>query len=79
MLGVGTGVLLWFVSLSFGVSLGHGKISERSLIRMAQISGALLLIAAIFIGAQLVSLIAKNQEIRLKVKMLEQQIQKPFQ
>ena len=79
VLGVGTGVLLWFVSLSFGVSLGHGKISERSLIRMAQISGALLLIAAIFIGAQLVSLIAKNQEIRLKVKMLEQQIQKPFQ
>lgn len=76
--GVGTGVLLWFVSLSFGVSLGHGKISERSLIHMAQVSGALLLIAAIFIGARLVSLIAKNQEIRAKVKTLEQQIQRPF-
>ena len=79
VLGVGTGVLLWFVLLSFGVSLGHGKISERSLVRMAQVSGALFLIAALFLGARLVSLIAKNQEIRTKMKTLEQQIQKPFQ
>ena len=78
VLGVGTGVLLWFVLLSFGVSLGQGRISERSLIRMAQISGALLLLAACFLGARLVSLIAKNEEVREKTKKLEQRMQHPF-
>ena len=56
--GTFIGGLAWFVLLSFLVSKGHGKFSTKGLIRMAHISGAVLLLAGIFIGFRLVRLLA---------------------
>lgn len=41
--GVGLGVGLWFVGLSWAVSLGHKRLSERTLIRLERGSGLILL------------------------------------
>jgi L-lysine exporter family protein LysE/ArgO len=49
--GVALGTGLWFVGLSWIVSLGHGKFSERTLLRMEHVSGIGLLILALIHGA----------------------------
>ncbi|MGO8676272.1 MAG: LysE family transporter [Limisphaerales bacterium] len=49
--GVALGTGLWFVSLSWVVSLGRGKFSEKSLLRMEHCSGVGLLILALIHGA----------------------------
>lgn len=77
--GVGTGALAWFVLLSFAVSLGHGRFSTQTLLRMSQISGACLLFTAVVIGGRLVLQLSRSAELRQKVKTLEKQLQKPFQ
>jgi len=58
--GVAIGASLWFGLLSWGVSIGHRKFSSQTLLRMSQISGACLLVAAIVIGARLVRLLANR-------------------
>jgi threonine/homoserine/homoserine lactone efflux protein len=58
--GMGTGAFAWFILLSYLVSLGHGRFSARTLIRMAHVSGAALLLAAVFVGARLVNLLAQH-------------------
>jgi threonine/homoserine/homoserine lactone efflux protein len=50
VVGVAIGATLWFVLLAWGVSKGHGRLSPRVLLRMEHVSGALLLIAALWIG-----------------------------
>lgn len=52
--GVAGGAALWFVLLAWGVSRGHGRMSPRVLLRMEHISGAILLIAALAIGARII-------------------------
>lgn len=54
VIGVAGGATLWFVLLAYGVSKGHGRISPRVLLRMEHVSGALLLIAALWIGGRIV-------------------------
>ena len=54
VLGTFVGGLAWFILLSFLVSRGHGKFSTTTLVRMSHISGAVLLIAGLFIGVRLV-------------------------
>ena len=49
--GVALGTGLWFVSLSWAVSLGQGKFSEKTLLRMEHCSGVGLLILALIHGA----------------------------
>jgi threonine/homoserine/homoserine lactone efflux protein len=49
--GVALGTGLWFLGLSWVVSLGHGKLSERTLLRMEHFSGVCLLILALAHGA----------------------------
>lgn len=44
--GVVAAVGLWFLGLSWAVGLRHGKISEKTLLRMEHVSGASLLILA---------------------------------
>ncbi len=44
--GVGLGTGLWFFGLSWGVSLGHGKFTEHTLLKMEHISGVGLLVLA---------------------------------
>jgi L-lysine exporter family protein LysE/ArgO len=48
--GVAVGTGLWFVGLSWVVSLGKGKLSERTLLRMEHLSGVGLLILALIHG-----------------------------
>jgi threonine/homoserine/homoserine lactone efflux protein len=48
--GVAIGTGGWFAGLSWVVSLGHGKFSEKTLLRMEQCSGACLLILALVQG-----------------------------
>jgi threonine/homoserine/homoserine lactone efflux protein len=57
---VGTffGGLSWFILLSFLVSRGHGKFSTNTLVKMSHISGASLLVAAVFIGFRLIRILA---------------------
>ena len=62
VLGVASGASLWFVLLAYGVSRGHGRISPRVLLRMEHISGALLLIAALWIGARIVRELHKHHQ-----------------
>lgn len=45
--GVTFGVGLWFLGLSWIVSRGHGKLNERTLLRMERGSGVLLLLVAL--------------------------------
>lgn len=60
VLGTFVGGLLWFILLSFLVAQGHGKFSTKALVRMAHISGAILLIAGIVIGYRLISLLEQR-------------------
>ena len=41
--GVGVGAAIWLVGLSWAVSLGHRKFSEKNLLRMERFSGLCLL------------------------------------
>jgi threonine/homoserine/homoserine lactone efflux protein len=52
--GVAVGTGGWFTGLSWGVSLGHGKLSEKTLLRMEHISGGCLLILALVQGANMI-------------------------
>jgi threonine/homoserine/homoserine lactone efflux protein len=52
--GVALGTGLWFLGLSWGVSLGHGKFSEKTLLRMEKFSGACLLLLALIHGATII-------------------------
>ena len=59
--GVLTGTTLWFFILSFAVSRGHGKFSEKSLLRLQHISGLCLITTAVFEGAQIALHLAKHK------------------
>jgi threonine/homoserine/homoserine lactone efflux protein len=52
--GVALGTGLWFLGLSYAVSLGHRKLSETTLIRLEHISGVALLILAFIHGGTIV-------------------------
>ena len=52
--GVAVGVGLWFVGLSWAVSLGHRKFGEETLLRMEHWSGGVLLALALAHGGTLV-------------------------
>ena len=53
VVGVLTGTTLWFLILSYGVSRGHGKFGEKTLLRLQHISGLCLITTALFEGAQI--------------------------
>jgi threonine/homoserine/homoserine lactone efflux protein len=61
--GVTTGALGWFVLLSYLVSLGKGKFSEKTLVRMSQLSGVTLLLMAAIIGVRIVLLLARREHL----------------
>jgi threonine/homoserine/homoserine lactone efflux protein len=54
IMGIAAGGTLWFVLLSWGVSKGHGKMSPKALLRMEHASGAILLVAALWIGVKII-------------------------
>jgi threonine/homoserine/homoserine lactone efflux protein len=59
--GVATGTGIWFVSLSWLVSLGHGKLSERTLLRMERGSGVGLLVLALIHGGTIIWQMARHR------------------
>jgi len=59
--GVALGTGLWFFALSFGVSRGHGRFSERTLLRMEHFSGATLLVLGLIHGGHIAWQLAKNR------------------
>jgi threonine/homoserine/homoserine lactone efflux protein len=58
VVGMSAGAFAWFLVLSFLVSLGHGRFSTRTLVRMSHVSGASLLVVAVVIGIRLVKMLA---------------------
>ena len=52
--GVAAGTSLWFFGLSWAVSLGHRKFSEKTLLRMEHFSGIGLLVLAFIHGLNIV-------------------------
>jgi len=58
--GVALGTGTWFVGLSWAVSLGHKKFSDKTLLRMQKGSGIGLLILGFVHGAQIVIEMAHN-------------------
>lgn len=61
VVGMSTGAFLWFLFLSFVVSLGHGRFSKRTLLRMSHFSGAGFLLIAVIIGVRLVQFLAARK------------------
>jgi threonine/homoserine/homoserine lactone efflux protein len=59
--GVALGTGLWFVGLSWVVSLGHGKLSERTLLRMERGSGIGLLGLALAHGCTIIWQMARHK------------------
>jgi putative LysE/RhtB family amino acid efflux pump len=61
VIGVFIGTILWFFILSFGVSRGHGKFSEKTLLRLQHISGVCLILVGVFDGMNIVWHLAKHK------------------
>jgi len=52
--GVGAGTSVWFSGLSYAVSRGHGKFTEKTLLRMQHGSGIAMLLLALAQGGHIV-------------------------
>jgi threonine/homoserine/homoserine lactone efflux protein len=52
--GVAVGTGVWFISFSWAVSLGHGKWSERTLLKMEHFSGMILVVVALIHGGTII-------------------------
>ena len=63
--GVAVGTGVWFVGLSWIVSLGHGKLSENTLLKMERGSGIGLLALALIHGGSIIWQMHKAQLIHL--------------
>jgi len=59
--GVALGTNAWFCALSYGVSRGHGRFSEQTLLRLQHISGICLIAVGIFDGAHIVWQMVKHR------------------
>ncbi|PYI89274.1 MAG: hypothetical protein DME26_01565 [Verrucomicrobia bacterium] len=59
--GVAAGTSVWFLGLSWAVSLGHKKFSERTLLRMEHVSGVGLLVLALAHGGSIVWQMARHK------------------
>jgi threonine/homoserine/homoserine lactone efflux protein len=59
--GVAVGAGLWFLGLSWAVSLGHKKLSEQTLLKMEHASGVGLLALAVAHGVTIVWQMARHQ------------------
>jgi threonine/homoserine/homoserine lactone efflux protein len=59
--GVFAGTVLWFLILSYGVSRGHGKFGEKTLLRLQHLSGLCLIVTAFFEGVKIALDLAKHR------------------
>ena len=58
--GVALGTNTWFLGLSFGVSRGHGRFSEKTLLRLQHFSGVCLIIFGLLQGTHIAWQLAKH-------------------
>jgi len=63
--GVAVGVGLWFFGLSWAISLGHKKFTEKTLLRMERVSGASLLLLALIHGGHIAWQLAREHQYRM--------------
>lgn len=61
VVGVFTGTTLWFLILSYGVSRGHGKFGESTLLRLQHLSGLCLIATAFLEGANIAWHLARHR------------------
>jgi threonine/homoserine/homoserine lactone efflux protein len=61
LLGVATGVGLWFVGLSWAISLGHKKFTESTMLKMERGSGVGLIVLGMIHGVHLAWQLAKHK------------------
>src|SRR5208282_4488716 len=61
IVGVALGTNLWFCALSYGVSRGHSRFSEGTLVRMQHISGICLIAVGLFDGGHIVWQLARHR------------------
>jgi threonine/homoserine/homoserine lactone efflux protein len=59
--GVALGANLWFCALSYGVSRGQGRFSERTLLRMERFSGVCLLALGLMQGVHIAWQLARHK------------------
>jgi threonine/homoserine/homoserine lactone efflux protein len=59
--GVALGTCAWFCALSFGMSRGHGRFSEKTLLRLQHVSGICLIAFGLFDAAHIVWQLAKHK------------------
>ncbi len=59
--GVAASTGLWFVGLAWAVSLGHGRFSEKTLLKMERFSGVGMLGLALFHGAHIAWQLGKHR------------------
>jgi threonine/homoserine/homoserine lactone efflux protein len=58
--GVTVGALVWFMGLSYAISRKHRTFSRQTLLWMEHLSGVLLLIIAVILGARIVLLLSAH-------------------
>lgn len=58
--GVAAGMIVWFTIFCYGVSRGHGKFSEKTLLRMQHFSGVCLLVLGLIHGGHIAWQLAKH-------------------
>ena len=73
--GVALGTNTWFTALSFGVSRGHGRFSEKTLLRLQHFSGICLIIFGLIQGGNLARHLAKHN--RHQYQLQESQMPGP--
>jgi len=59
--GVFSGAMVWFLVLSYTISRGHGKFSEKTMLRLQHYSGIALIIAGCFAGANIIWHLARHK------------------
>lgn len=69
--GVALGTGAWFVGLSWAVSLGHGKFSEKTLLRMEHLSGVGLLILGLVHGGMIIHDMVQHRHERQRQESVE--------
>jgi len=61
VLGVALGTNAWFCGLSFGMSRGHGRFNENTLLRMQHFSGVCLIALGVFDGIHIAWQLARHR------------------
>ena len=60
------GTNTWFAILSFGVSRGHGRVGEKTLLRLQHFSGICLIIFGLLQGTHIAWQLAKHNRQHLR-------------